>query len=223
MLAVTSYVSTDIAAVPLLWIVPLAIYLWTFAIAFGRRGARARALAGRALPLLVVPLALFMIARAREPLGAILLLHLGAFAAIALCCHGDLAADRPDSGHLTQFYFWLSLGGMLGGLFNTLLAPVVFSGVIEYPLVVVAGCVLAAGPTGGGARTGWRLAIVPAVVAVVTAAGTPRRARVASDAGSAARRACDTRGADLFAAPRRSPLRLGDGGAPRRRPGICRR
>lgn len=169
MLAVTSYVSTDIAAVPLLWIVPLAIYLWTFAIAFGRRGARARALAGRVLPLLVVPLALFMIARAREPLGAILLLHLGAFAAIALCCHGDLAADRPDSGHLTQFYFWLSLGGMLGGLFNTLLAPVVFRGVIEYPLVVVAGCVLAAGPTGSGARAGWRLAIVPAIVGVVTA------------------------------------------------------
>ena len=62
MLAVTSYVSTDIAAVPLLWIVPLALYLLTFALAFGRHSAAAGALARRALPLLVVPLALFMIA-----------------------------------------------------------------------------------------------------------------------------------------------------------------
>src|SRR5215831_6999205 len=72
MLAVTTYVSTDIAAVPLLWIVPLAIYLLTFTLAFGRRAAAARAIARRALPFLLVPLALFMIARVREPLAAIL-------------------------------------------------------------------------------------------------------------------------------------------------------
>ena len=74
MLAVTSYISTDIAAVPLLWIVPLALYLLTFALAFGRHSAAAAdAVAARALPLLVVPLALFMIAKLRAPLTAIVL------------------------------------------------------------------------------------------------------------------------------------------------------
>lgn len=176
MLAVTSYLSTDIAAVPLLWIVPLALYLGTFAVAFGRHGTRGTALARRAVPLLVVPLALFMIAHVREPLVPILLLHLGAFAAIALTCHGDLASSRPDARHLTEFYFWLSFGGMLGGLFNTLAAPQIFTGVTEYPLVMLAGCLLLR-PTDGSARVSRRAAGAAAVitaaltVAVLVAAG----------------------------------------------------
>jgi hypothetical protein len=142
MLAVTSYISTDVAAVPLLWIVPLGIYLLTFAVAFGRHSAAAGALARRALPLLVVPLAVFMVAKVRAPLGVIVTLHLCAFAAIALRCHAELARDRPDTSRLTEFYFWVSLGGMLGGLFNTLAAPMLFNAIIEYPLVVVAACLL---------------------------------------------------------------------------------
>jgi hypothetical protein len=142
MLAVTSYLSTDIAAVPLMWIVPLAIYLLTFALAFGPRSARASAIAKRALPLLVVPLAIFMIAKVREPLPIIIVLHLGAFAVIALNCHGELAADRPDASRLTEFYFWVSLGGMLGGLFNALAAPLLFHTIVEYPLVLAAACLL---------------------------------------------------------------------------------
>ncbi|HET7695237.1 MAG TPA: fused MFS/spermidine synthase [Vicinamibacterales bacterium] len=142
MLAVTSYVSTDIAAVPLLWIVPLSLYLLTFSLAFGKRGAAADAIAARAVPLLVVPLALVMIAKLRAPLTAILLIHLGAFAAIALSCHASLAKDRPEASRLTEFYFWISFGGMLGGLFNTLAAPVLFNSIVEYPLVVAAACLL---------------------------------------------------------------------------------
>jgi len=142
MLAVTSYLSTDIAAVPLLWIVPLALYLLTFALAFGRHSTAAGAVARRALPLLAVPLALFMIANLRAPLTAIVLLHLAAFAVMALSCHADLAQDRPEPSRLTEFYFWVSLGGMLGGLFNTLAAPLLFDSIVEYPLVVVAACLL---------------------------------------------------------------------------------
>src|SRR5688572_23126720 len=145
MLAVTSYISTDIAAVPLLWIVPLALYLLTFAVAFGRHSATAGALARRALPLLIVPLALFMILKVREPLSAIVLLHLAAFGVMALNCHADLAEDRPDASHLTEFYLLVLIGGMLGGLFNTLAAPVLFDSVVEYPLVVLLACVLARG------------------------------------------------------------------------------
>jgi len=166
MLAVTSYLSTDIAAVPLMWIVPLAIYLLTFALAFGRHAERASVVAKRALPLFVVPVALCIISNVREPLTAILMLHLGAFAMIALNCHGDLAKDRPDASHLTEFYFWISLGGMLGGLFNTLAAPLLFHTIVEYPLVMMLACLLFRAPqaavvtTLGGRAAGMALPLL---------------------------------------------------------------
>lgn len=171
MLAVTSYISTDIAAVPLLWIVPLAVYLLTFALAFGRHSAAAGAVARRAVPLLAVPLALFMIAKLRAPLGAIVTLHLAAFAAIALNCHADLAKDRPEASRLTEFYFWVSFGGMLGGLFNTLAAPQLFDSIIEYPLVVLLACLLfrATGPSPESRRP-MADAAAPLIVAALTAA-----------------------------------------------------
>jgi len=142
MLAVTTYVSTDIAAVPLLWILPLALYLLTFALAFGRHSTAVGSVARRILPLLVVPLTLFMVAKVRAPLGAIVSLHLAAFGVMALNCHVDLANDRPDASRLTEFYFWVSVGGMLGGRFNTLAAPLLFDSIVEYPLVVMIACLL---------------------------------------------------------------------------------
>jgi hypothetical protein len=142
MLAVTSYISTDIASVPLLWILPLGLYLLTFSLAFGRHAAAAAAVARRALPLLVLPLALFMVAKVRAPLTPLVLLHLAAFTVMALNCHADLAKDRPDASRLTEFYFWVSFGGMLGGLFNALAAPVLFDSVAEYPLAMLGACLL---------------------------------------------------------------------------------
>ena len=169
MLAVTSYISTDIAAVPLLWIVPLSLYLLTFALAFGRHGVKADAIGARALPLLVVPLALFMVARLRAPLTAIVLVHLAAFAAMALNCHASLAKDRPDASRLTEFYFWISFGGMLGGMFNTLAAPVLFDAIVEYPLVVAAACLLfRAGDAPGAGRRAADF-VLPIAVGGVTA------------------------------------------------------
>src|SRR5262249_53786878 len=169
MLGVTSYISTDIAAVPLLWIVPLALYLLTFTLAFGRHAGIASGLARRALPLLVVPLALAMIGGVREPFVPMLLLHLGAFTAIALSCHADLAADRPEAGPLTEVHFWLSFGGMLGGLFNTLAAPRLFTSVAEYPLAVLLGCLLVR-PLGEEPGDSRRRTVVPAAAGAFTAA-----------------------------------------------------
>jgi hypothetical protein len=137
MLAVTSYLTTDIASVPLFWIVPLALYLLTFVLSFSTRGDRIRRVAARAMPVVIIPLALCMIVQARGPLILVISLHLAGFACVALQCHGDLAGDRPATAHLTEFYLWVSLGGMLGGLFNTLAAPVLFTGIAEYPLVIV--------------------------------------------------------------------------------------
>jgi len=137
MLAVTTYFSTDIAPVPLFWIAPLALYLLTFVAAFGTRAASVRSIADRFMPLAVLPLVVLMVARLGLPLGLAIPLHLGAFTLAALVCHGRLAAIRPHPAHLTEFYFWIAFGGMLGGMFNTLAAPLLFSQIIEYPLVLV--------------------------------------------------------------------------------------
>ena len=169
MLAVTTYISTDIAAVPLLWILPLALYLLTFALAFGRHSAAVGAAARRLLPLLVVPLTLFMVAKVRAPLAAIVSLHLAAFGVMALNCHVDLSNDRPDASHLTEFYFWVSLGGMLGGLFNTLAAPLLFDSIVEYPLVVLMACLLFRMSGSPETRRARADAIVPLAVGGLTA------------------------------------------------------
>lgn len=142
MLGVTSYLTTDIASVPLLWIVPLALYLVTFIIAFGRGSARAAAIAGRLLPLLMLPIALVFVGHLGIPLKLAISLHLVTFVAAGLVCHGALAAGRPSTDHLTEFYLWIAFGGMLGGLFNSLVAPVVFTGIAEYPIALVAACLL---------------------------------------------------------------------------------
>jgi hypothetical protein len=172
MLAVTSYLTTDIAAVPLLWTVPLGLYLLTFVLAFGSRGERMRALALRVWPLVVAPLALLMIAQIRGPFLMVLLLHLVGFTIAALQCHGELAHDRPDPSHLTEFYFWISLGGLIGGLFNTLAAPLLFTGIIEYPLVLVLACLIRRNISSQVARARSFAAdlIVPITVAAVMAA-----------------------------------------------------
>ena len=142
LLAVTSYMSTDVASVPLLWMVPLCVYLGTFIVAFSPGAGRARALAARFMPLAIIALALLLIAQMSRPVSLVIPLHLMVFGIIALACHGELADDRPSPARLTEFYFWISLGGMLGGFFNALLAPVLFTGIVEYPLVLVVACLV---------------------------------------------------------------------------------
>ena len=94
------------------------------------------------MPLAVIVLTLALVAQMNQPLSCVIPLHLGTFAIVALVCHGELAQDRPSPARLTEFFFWIALGGMLGGLFNALLAPVVFVGIAEYPLVLALTCAL---------------------------------------------------------------------------------
>ncbi len=142
MLGLTTYLSTDIAAIPLLWIVPLSLYLLTFVIAFGGWSVRATAVADRLLPLALVPMAMIMVGRVSAPLPLAMALNVAAFVAAALVCHGNLSASRPSTEHLTEFYLWIAVGGMLGGLFNSLVAPVAFTTIVEYPIALVAACLL---------------------------------------------------------------------------------
>ena len=140
LLAVTQYLSTDIAAVPLLWVVPLALYLITFIIAFASRPAGVAAFLTRIVPLLTIGLAVALVMSAKNPVWLVLLLHLLTFFAAALLCHTRLAGSRPGPDRLTEFYLLIALGGVLGGMFNALLAPVAFRSLTEYPVAMAAAC-----------------------------------------------------------------------------------
>src|SRR5262249_19296192 len=96
-------------------------------------------------PLVVLVLVIAMLTQATEPIWALVPLHLVTFFVIALVCHGQLAAERPGVAHLTEFYLWLAVGGVLGGLFNALVAPLIFPAVVEYPLILVLACILRPG------------------------------------------------------------------------------
>src|SRR5262249_27909784 len=71
-----------------------------------------------------------------------ILLHLANFFLITMVCHGELARDRPTTKYLTEYFMLMSLGGVLGGMFNALFAPLAFHSLAEYPLAMVAACLL---------------------------------------------------------------------------------
>ena len=150
MLGVTAHISAEVAVIPLFWVAPLALYLGSFVIAFGRWGEPATRAAAWLLPPLLAAVAWMLGASARQPVFAQIAVHLAALIVIAVFCHGQLAARRPDPARLTTFYVMLSVGGALGGLFNSLLAPVAFPDLWEYPIVLVCAA-LARVPRGIGA------------------------------------------------------------------------
>ena len=143
LLAVTTYLSTDVASIPLLWIVPLAIYLLTFVIVFARKAVVFRhAVAVWLQPPFLLMLAVAMALSMQRSVTALAPTHLAAFLLTALVCHGELAKDRPSVSHLTEFYLWMSVGGVLGGIFNVLIAPQIFNSLLEYPIIIVLAAAL---------------------------------------------------------------------------------
>lgn len=136
MLGVTQYLTTDIAAVPLLWVIPLAIYLLTFIIAFSGRPVPVESVA-KILPILVIGLAVAALVQARRPIWVLMTVHLLGLLLSGLLCNTRLAQSRPPAARLTEFYLLLALGGVLGGIFNALVAPAVFNSVAEYPIAIV--------------------------------------------------------------------------------------
>jgi hypothetical protein len=172
LVSVTAHLTTDVAPVPLLWVVPLALYLWSFIVVFAWWPARLHRLLGRVTPMLLVFLTVALVTGATEPLAPVATLHLLAFLAVALLCHGELAGDRPPAGQLTAFYLWLSAGGVLGGLLCALVAPLVFArlGLVEYPLALLLAALVrpAADRPPGGWR--WSDLLAPVALGLVTAA-----------------------------------------------------
>jgi SAM-dependent methyltransferase len=151
--AVTTFIATDLVSAPLLWLAPLAIYLTTFIVAFSARGRRlvpaAIVVAPAAITLMWVPYG----SAGGWPILPLVLLMYGGLAVVATALHGRLALDRPSAAHLTEFYLVISIGGALASAFVALLAPVIFPGIWEFPILLVLALVaLAVSRPSGGER-----------------------------------------------------------------------
>ncbi|KAF1079869.1 MAG: hypothetical protein GQF41_3767 [Candidatus Rifleibacterium amylolyticum] len=142
LLAVTQYVTTDLVPVPLFWIIPLMIYLITFIVAFSENLAP-RALTFSRVSLLVILsfLSLYLFVEINFFWFSVVV-HLFTLFSVAMFCHCAIAERKPAVSHLTSYYLWISFGGVLGGFFNSLVAPLIFSDYLEYPLLIVLSCLI---------------------------------------------------------------------------------
>lgn len=138
----TTYLTSNVAPIPLLWVVPLALYLLTFVLVYAARPVAPVTILGRLFPMLVVPLAVTMLLQATTPIGPLAALHLGVFFVAAWMCHGLLAKEAPPAEGLTEYWLYVSLGGAVGGVLVAVVAPLVFSSLAEYPLALVAAALL---------------------------------------------------------------------------------
>ena len=142
LVGVTTHIATDVASAPFLWAPPLMLYIGSFIVVFAKRPPISLPAAMAVLPV-CIGLALFTLSKVSGvPTLLSFVVHLMALFFAAVACHGLLANDRPETGRLTEFYLLMSLGGVLGGAFNALLVPVIFTTVAEYPLMLIAALLL---------------------------------------------------------------------------------
>jgi spermidine synthase len=140
LLSVTTFITTDVTPMPLLWVVPLALYLLSFTLAFAARPPLKHRWMLAEQPFFIATVSLLlMYGWTRKP-ELVIPIHLLAFFVTAMVCHGELARRRPHVRHLTEFYLWIAVGGVLGGICNVLVAPVLFSRGWEYPIVLTLAC-----------------------------------------------------------------------------------
>jgi spermidine synthase len=139
MLGCTSYLSADVAAVPLMWIAPLALYLLSFIFAFARSTPT---WVHRAMVVALPFLLLYQVATSAPMSLGTVATHFATLFVAAMVCHGELARSRPPVQYLTEYYLWIATGGMLGSCLNALIAPLLFNWVIEYPLALAVAAFL---------------------------------------------------------------------------------
>lgn len=180
--AVTAVISADLAAAPFLWVLPLSLYLLTFVAIFRDRAWVAHARVLSLVPFAAVALIATASVVIRPYFGVVLLIHLMSFAVLALACHGELYRRRPESARLTEFYLWTSFGGVIGGIFAGLIAPHVFNGITEYPILILAALLVVPGALSSGHRF-LRQSSPGLVFAAVVAGLTWLRVRLPENAG----------------------------------------
>jgi len=163
LLAVTLHISTDVASVPFLWVVPLSLYMLTFIIVFARRPIVRHTWI---LKVQIFIYALLAVSFTKLDLLPLFALDLVTLFVTAMVCHGELVRHRPAADRLTEFYLWMSAGGLLGGVFCVLVAPLLFESVLEYPLILAIACLVRPGSSGGGWLPSVLDGVLPAGVAL---------------------------------------------------------
>ena len=166
-IAVTSYMTTDVAAAPFLWVAPLALYLLTFVGVFRERPWIRPQTVAMLVPFVVAPLAVGLLGRDHIYWAAMIAINLAALFLLATLCHGEVYRRRPAPARLTEFYLFVSLGGVVGGIFAALIAPHIFSRIYEYPILIAAAVLALPGVWTGGIR---RLLIEAAPALLIAAA-----------------------------------------------------
>src|SRR5882672_5462414 len=141
LLAFTSHMTLNIAAIPFLWVLPLALYLLSFVLCFEASGWYRRWLF---LPLLAAGFAAVCVTltHSNPSIWTLIPLYSATLFAACMVCHGELARLKPHPAYLTGFYLMVALGGALGGVFVGLLAPAVFPDLYELPFAMIALCIL---------------------------------------------------------------------------------
>jgi hypothetical protein len=172
LIAVTAHISTDVAAAPLLWVLPLSLYLLTWVLVFQSRPLLPHKWMLIAQPLAIAGVIVLLAVGGEQNLLLTLGGHLACFFIIAMACHGELARTRPAAKYLTGFYVALSFGGMVGGLFAGLIAPYAFSWVAEYP-ILLALAALCRPPGGNGRFARWSSWYWPALAVLAVALIAP--------------------------------------------------
>jgi hypothetical protein len=170
MLGVTTFIATDVASVPLIWIIPLALYLLTFIIAFGNKQIVKLPVTSILFPVALLALGVFMILEPPVTIWVTITLHLLVFFFAALVSHQRLAQSRPHVSKLPEYYLWIAVGGVLGGIFNALLAPLVFSMPLEYPMAIVLACLVRPITAQENATKSWLRITFPVFIFALTLA-----------------------------------------------------
>jgi len=169
-IAVTAHITTDVAAAPFLWVVPLALYLLTFVALFREQPWVGHETIIKLVPFIVAALSISVLGGDRVFWFTNIALSLTGFLVLAMLCHGELYWRRPAPARLTEFYLWVSFGGVLGGIFAGLLAPYLFSSTYEYPILIAAALLVLPGTFTQGRegflREAWPALALAALVAV---------------------------------------------------------
>jgi len=168
MLGVTTFIATDVASVPLIWIIPLALYLLTFILAFGNRQIIKLPVASILLPVALLVLGALIILTPPVTIWVTITLHLLVFFFAALVSHQRLAQSRPHVSKLPEYYLWIAVGGVLGGIFNALVAPLVFSTALEYPIVIGLACLIRPVTAQEQATKSWLRVSFPLFIFILT-------------------------------------------------------
>lgn len=172
MFSVTTVLTTEIPPIPMFWVVPLAIYLLSCILVFGRKLPASKLAITDRMPFVILAGVTPLLVNGHWPLLVEVAVNLMTLFVVSVACHGELAESLPPAEHLSTFYLWIAFGGVLGWLFNAVIAPVIFSTAFEFSLTLIFAAVLRQFmlPAAKRQRFTWLDAALPFAIGVLVVA-----------------------------------------------------